>query len=144
MQVYKHLQIILVEDSISDAKLTQYVLSGLSPSPILLHFESGDALFDYLENSDINLFSLILLDMNLPRMSGLEILAALRKKKEYQQIPVVMFSSSKEEKDVLNSYQGGANAYVQKPLTLEEFGQTVEAIVNFWTHANVLPSQISA
>lgn len=140
MQTPRKLQIILVEDSLSDAKLTQYALSRLSPSPELLHFEAGDEFFDYLNKHDIHLFSLILLDLNLPKMSGLDILATLRQHREYRQIPVVMFSSSKEETDVLNSYQNGANAYVQKPLTLEDFDQAMEAIVNFWSYANVVPN----
>ncbi|PHN02787.1 response regulator [Flavilitoribacter nigricans] len=144
MQAPKKLQIILVEDSLSDAKLTQYAISRLSPSPELLHFETGDLFFDYLEKDGINLFSLILLDLNLPRMSGIDILQLLRKQKQYSQIPVVMFSSSREETDVLSSYQHGANAYVQKPLTLEDFDRAMEAIVNFWTYANVVPSVVRA
>jgi two-component system response regulator len=144
MQTPKKLQIILVEDSLSDAKLTQYALSRLSPTPDLLHFETGDIFFDYLKDHDTNLFSLILLDLNLPKMSGLDILTAFRRQKKYSQIPVVMFSSSKEEKDVITSYQNGANAYVQKPLTLEDFDQAMEAIVNFWAYANVVPSLASA
>ncbi len=139
MQASKRLQIILIEDSLSDAKLTQYALSRLSPSPELLHFEAGDIFFDYLQKNNINPFSLILLDLNLPRMSGLDILCMLRKESKFNQIPIVMFSSSKEETDVVKSYEYGANAYVQKPLNLEDFDNAMKAIVNFWSYANITP-----
>lgn len=139
MQASKKFQIILIEDSLSDAKLTQYALSRLSPSPGLLHFETGDLFFDYLQENEVNKFSLILLDLNLPRMSGLDILRAFRKEHKYNQIPVVMFSSSKEETDVILSYEYGANAYVQKPLNLEDFISAMKAIVTFWRYANITP-----
>jgi two-component system response regulator len=139
MQASRKFQIVLIEDSPSDAKLTHYALSRLSPTPELLHFETGEIFFNYLRNNQLHQFSLILLDLNLPRMNGLEILRVFRKGKKYNRVPVVMFSSSKEETDVINSYQSGANAYVQKPITLEEFDQAMEAIVNFWSCANVVP-----
>ena len=139
MQPTKKLRIILVEDSISDAKLTQYALNQLSPSPELLHFPAGDDLFLYLEGQKAENFSLILLDLNLPKMSGLEILQTLRQRHDLCRLPVVIFSSSNEEADVLSCYESGANAYVQKPLTLDDFDRAMKAIVNFWTYANVGP-----
>lgn len=144
MQAARKLQIILIEDSLSDAKLTQYALSRLSPSPEMLHFETGDRFFDYLHKNDISHYALILLDLNLPRMNGLDILRSFRQERRYNQIPVVMFSSSKEETDVMTSYQYGANAYVQKPITLEDFDQAMEAIVNFWSYANIVPHLVRA
>lgn len=144
MQPPKKLQIILVEDSISDAKLTQYALSQLSPAPDLLHFEAGEDFFLFLDNHKIDAFSLILLDLNLPKMNGLEILQALRRRHDLGRLPVVMFSSSKKETDVLSSYEYGANAYVQKPLTLDDFDRAMEAIVNFWSYANISSNLVRA
>lgn len=139
MESAKQLKIILIEDSVSDAKLTQYALSRLSPSPELIHFENGETFFEFIENTDIGGSSIVLLDLNLPRMSGLDILQALRNQKHFHPIPVVIFSSSKEVLDVQSCYEHGANAYVQKPLTLEDFDSAIEAIVNFWSYANVVP-----
>jgi two-component system response regulator len=77
-------------------------------------------------------------------MSGLEILQSLRQRHDMCRLPVVIFSSSKEENDVLSCYESGANAYVQKPLTLDDFDRAMEAIVNFWTYANVGPQLMIA
>lgn len=140
----KKLQIILVEDSISDAKLTQYALSQLSPAPDLLHFAAGEELFFFLDNHRIDTFSLILLDLNLPKMSGLDILRKLRQRHDLGRLPIVMFSSSKKETDVLSSYEYGANAYVQKPLTLDDFDRAMAAIVNFWSYANISSNLVRA
>lgn len=139
MQVSEKLQILLVEDNISDAKLTQYALSRLTPSPELIHFDAGEEFLDYLDKADTHTVLLILLDLNLPRMSGLDILRVLRRQKAYRKFPVVMFSSSGEQRDVNASYDCGANAYVQKPLSLEDFDRAMEAIVNFWSCINKIP-----
>lgn len=144
MQLQKKSQIILVEDSVSDAKLTQYALEQLSPAPELLHFEAGEALFRYLDQHKVENFSLILLDLNLPKMNGLEILQSLRKRRELCQMPVVMFSSSNENQDVQSCYESGANGYVQKPLTLDGFDRAMAAIVNFWQNANIGPHVVRA
>ncbi|MCB0633874.1 MAG: response regulator [Saprospiraceae bacterium] len=138
------MKIILVEDSISDVKLTQYALDQLTPAPELLHFYAGEDLFLFLDQSSQNNFSLILLDLNLPKMSGLEILQGLRRRHDMSRLPVVIFSSSKKETDVLSCYENGANAYVQKPLTLDDFDRAMEAIVNFWSHANLAPNLVRA
>ena len=144
MQPTKKLRIILVEDSISDTELTQYALKQLSPSPELVHFPDGDDFFLYLDDQKVENFSLILLDLNLPKMSGLEILRSLRQRHDLCRLPVVIFSSSNEERDVVSCYESGANAYVQKPLTLYAFDRAMEAIVNFWTYANVGPHLMRA
>lgn len=141
MEPLKKLKIILVEDSISDVKLTQYALDQLTPTPELVHFPAGEDLFLFLDqNKDAdNDFSLILLDLNLPKMSGLDILRGLRRREDISRLPVVIFSSSKKDTDVLSCYENGANAYVQKPLTLDDFDRAMEAIVNFWSYANLTP-----
>jgi CheY-like chemotaxis protein len=144
MEPLKKLKIILVEDSISDVKLTQYALDQLTPAPELLHFSAGEDLFLFLDQTPYNNWSLILLDLNLPKMSGLEILQHLRRRHDMSRLPVVIFSSSKKDTDVLSCYEHGANAYVQKPLTLDDFDRAMEAIVNFWSYANLAPNLVRA
>lgn len=146
-QPFYNRRIILVEDSASDAKLTHYALSQLKPSPELLHFSDGEQLFSFLDQGKLDRIYLILLDLNLPKMSGLEILRKLRLRDDSCRLPIVIFSSSDNESDILSSYEYGANAYVQKPLTLDDFDQTLGAIVSFWSKTNVVssvPTRLSA
>lgn len=144
MEPLKKLKIILVEDSISDVKLTQYALDQLTPAPELVHFAAGEDLFLFLDQASSSDFSLILLDLNLPRMSGLDILRSLRCRHDMSRLPVVIFSSSKKDSDVLSCYESGANAYVQKPMTLDDYDQAMQAIVNFWSYANLAPHLVRA
>lgn len=137
---FNNRRIILVEDSVSDAKLTHYALSQLTPAPELLHFSNGEELFAFIDEGNLEYVYLILLDLNLPKMSGLDILRELRMRASCCRLPIVIFSSSDNEVDIIASYQQGANAYVQKPLTLDDFDQALTSIVEFWSRINVAPS----
>ncbi len=137
MSILKNL--VLLEDNPADAEMAVMSLSILFPDVEVTHFSEGTQLFTFLENNeDINL-SLILLDLNMPSMNGIEVLKCLRKHPVWQYYPVVVFSSSNNHDDITTCYQLGANAFVTKPFDLEKFNVTLEAITNFWVFENITP-----
>lgn len=137
------IEILLVEDSPSDADLT---IETFNEAKVLNHLhvvEDGVEAMAFLhqqgqyENAPRP--DLILLDLNLPRKDGREVLAEIKSDPELHIIPVVVLTTSADEKDVLKAYQLNANCYVTKPVGLEEFIQIVKLIECFWFAAVKLP-----
>ena len=87
---------------------------------------------------------MIILDLKMPKISGIEVLRAVRADRATAQIPVVMLTGSREERDLLNSYQLGVNAYVVKPMELEGLVRIVQQITNIWVQLNTLPSVLES
>ena len=139
-------EILLVEDSPEDADLA---IRSLRRSNIANHIqvaedgaEALDVLFCRGAHKD-RVFShppkLVLLDLKLPKVSGLEVLRAIRGDPRTKAIPVVIFTSSKEEKDLISGYNLAVNAYAQKPVNFEQFNETVKQIGMFWMLVNQTP-----
>ena len=130
------IRVLLVEDNPGDAYLTR---DTLEQSKILLEIAvaiDGEDALDYLlgrgNYAGVALPDLIVLDLNLPRLSGREVLAEVRRHEQLRGIPVVVLTSSDAERDVLMSYQLGASCYVAKPVGLEAFQAIVKSIESFW------------
>lgn len=130
------IQILLVEDNPADADLTK---ENLEDSKILhdLHVAvDGVQAMDFLrrqgEFKDAPRPDLVLLDLNLPKKDGREVLAEMKSDPSLKRIPVVVLTSSKAEEDVVKSYDLHASAYVSKPVDLEGFGKIVQGIEGFW------------
>lgn len=134
-------KVILVEDNPADAQLTNLTFKNISPDSEFVSFSNGKELLSHLEEVKTPV-SLIMLDLNMPQMSGTEVLKALRARDEWASIPVVVFSSSKQDVDIQNCYALGANAYVTKPFDLNEFEKTIETIASFWGNLNMRPSMV--
>lgn len=134
-------KIVLVEDNPADAQLAHLAFKSISPEANVINFSNGKDFLDHLDQSNIEPISLVLLDLNMPQMNGTEVLKTLQKNKSWAKIPVVVFSSSKQEDDIQSCYDLGANAYVTKPFDYSEFEQTIEAIARFWGNLNQSPSQ---
>jgi len=138
-------RILLVEDDRTDAEMTLEALSSHNLVNEVVVVEDGPAALDYLQR--LGLFSLrspgnpavILLDLKLPKMDGLEVLSRIRSDEKLKLIPVVMLTSSAEERDLLNSYRLGANGYVVKPLDFKEFVSVVASLGVFWAAINRPP-----
>ena len=136
-------EILLVEDNPADIRLTQEALKGLQVQHHLQVAEDGVAALTYLAS----VFSgpvgirpdLILLDLNLPRLGGLEVLAAIKSDASMKSIPVIIMSSSKSEADVSAAYRLNANCYTQKPLEIDRFFDVMENIRRFWLETAILP-----
>lgn len=138
-------EVLLVEDNPSDAELVLVTL-GTSASYRIYHVHDGeealDFLFcrgDYAERHAGFLPRLLLLDLKLPKVNGLEVLREVRADPRTRSIPVVLLTSSKMERDVAEGYRLGVNSYIQKPVDFEEFRETVKDIGRYWLERNEPP-----
>lgn len=132
--------ILLVEDNLADVELVNISLKEMELDINVVNVRDGSELIQYLKHNSLNEIALILLDLNMPRMTGTDVLLMLQSHQVLKNIPVIVFSTSANRTDVLRSYELGAKAYVCKPLDLNDFNETIRAIVEFWTKVNVLPS----
>jgi two-component system response regulator len=135
--------ILLVEDNPSDVGLTQRALAKSHLANEMIVVEDGQEALDYLfgngqyANHDASdLPALILLDLKLPRVDGLEVLRQIRANKRTSRLSVVILTTSKEEQDVAQSYDLGANSYIRKPVDFTQFVQAVEHLGLYWLVMN--------
>lgn len=138
--------IVVVEDSNEEAKITTMSLKAVAPSSEITRLRDGKELLDFIycngeysaRNSKENQkVSFILLDINMPRMSGIEALSAIKKNEKSKNIPVVMFSSSDVETDVEKCFNLGANSFVKKPVSFSDFRISIDKIANYWIVFNL-------
>lgn len=128
------IRVLLVEDDPGDATLTLESLSASKVRNQVTIVDTGDRALDLLRDgagAEVR-FDLILLDLNLPGRSGIEVLEEIKGDPRLERLPVVILTTSKEEQDIVRSYELRAAAYVNKPLGLEEFSEVVRAIEQFW------------
>ncbi len=138
-----HVEILLVEDNVNDAELTIRALRKNNLANNLVHVHDGAQALDFIyckgEFQDRNTNSkpkLILLDLKMPKIDGLEVLKIIKSDEETKHIPVVVLTSSKEEKDLLESYKLGANSYIQKPVEFQKFITAIVDIGFYWVILN--------
>ncbi|HET9769155.1 MAG TPA: response regulator [Thermoanaerobaculia bacterium] len=140
--------ILVVEDSPEDFEATRRSLQRGGLVHPLVHVENGDAALDYLcrrghfargERSPRP--RLILLDLNLPGTDGRQVLASIKADEQLRQIPVVVFTTSRDDRDVEACYRAGANSYVQKPVDLPEFRRALDSVKSYWFETVVLPTE---
>jgi two-component system response regulator len=138
--------IVLVEDNPTDAELTIRALRRGRISNQIQLLEDGaealDFLFcrgNYAHRSMTNQPKVILLDLKLPRISGLEVLRQLKSDPRTQMIPVVVLTSSAEDQDMIESYQLGVNSYIVKPVDFEQFNEAVKQLGFYWVLFNQSP-----
>jgi CheY-like chemotaxis protein len=139
------INVLLVEDSPGDVRLTQEAFAEANPS-ILLHVATdGVEAMSFLQREGSNAGAprpdLILLDLNLPKMDGREVLAHIKEDDRLKTIPTVILTTSDAEADVLKSYQLGSNCYLTKPVQLDSFEILVKSINDFWLTKVMLPQQ---
>lgn len=131
------IDILLVEDNPADIRLTREALQGAKVINLLHVVTDGAAAMAYLREAPRP--DLILLDLNLPRMDGREVLAAIKQDDALKCIPVIVLTTSRAEEDILRSYNLHANAYVAKPVGLAEFLEVIKSLENFWLAVVTLP-----
>lgn len=131
--------ILLVEDNPDDAELAIRALKKSNLANHLLHLLDGEEALDFLLNEKNNKPKLVLLDLKMPKIDGIEVLRKLKSNERTKSIPVVMLTSSKEERDIVETYKLGVNAYIVKPLDFEQFGQAVGQLGLFWLILNQTP-----
>ena len=143
MQQVAPVNILLVEDNPADVRLTREALSDARIRLSLADVEDGVEALDYLfrRGSYWNAArpDLVLLDLNLPRKDGCEVLAEIKNHPDLKSIPVVILTTSQAEQDVVRSYNLHANAYVTKPVDFAQFVEVVRSIEGFWLTVVKLP-----
>ena len=138
-------KILLVEDNPNDVELTLEALSEQNLANRVIVLNDGVKAMEYLryegkyENRERENPAVILLDIKMPRMDGIEVLQAIKKSKDLRPIPVVMLTSSREEPDLKKCYELGVNAYVVKPVNYKDFFEAVKHMGTFWAVLNELP-----
>lgn len=140
-------RILLVEDNIYDAEL---IMTGLEDNNLankVIHVRDGEEALDYLYSR--RKFSgrmdgkpiVVLLDLNLPKISGLEVLRQMKTDEQLKLIPVVILTSSREDKDIIEGYALGANGYVVKPIDFHQFVDSIKQLGAYWAVVNQPPPE---
>jgi CheY-like chemotaxis protein len=136
-------QILLIEDNLGDIRLIQEVMKESPYKHEMNIVTDGEQAIQYLRREgnfkNAVMPNLILLDLNLPKKDGREVLSEIKSSPVHKFIPVVVFSSSEAEKDIQRTYDLFANAYVVKPFDFNKFSQVIQAIQRFWLEVVKLP-----
>ncbi len=139
-------EILLVEDNPGDVRLTLEALKDSRISNTLQVVNDGAEAIRYLRRqgkyAKATRPDLVLLDLNLPKKDGLEVLAEVKADKNLKSIPVVVLTSSKSEEDILRAYGLHANCYITKPVDLEQFHKVVSSVEDFWLTRVLLPTRV--
>ena len=139
----RDIRVLLIEDNPGDVRLTEEAFRAAEAHVSLHAVVDGVEAMEYLKQSGAFALAprpdVILLDLNLPRMSGSEVLAKVKQDESLKAIPVVVLTTSVAETDILRCYQLHANCYVSKPVQLEAFEHVVKSISDFWVKTAKLP-----
>lgn len=145
MENFKIIDILLVEDNSGDARLAKEALKESKIKNQLYIVNDGmtatDFLFKRNDYKDAPRPDLIILDLNLPKKDGREVLAEIKADEDLKRIPVVILTMSKAEEDILKTYNLHANCYITKPLDFDKFIEVVKSIEDFWLTVVKLPNQ---
>jgi CheY-like chemotaxis protein len=143
----KPVEILLVEDNDADAELALHALKKANVGNRIHVVRDGQEALDFIfgegayrSRSFDNPPKLVLLDLKLPKVDGLQVLRAMKAEPKTRFIPVTVLTSSREEKDMVESYQLGVNSYIQKPVDFDQFRSTVQQLGLYWLVVNQLPA----
>lgn len=143
------IDILLVEDNVDEAELTIRALKKAKQATILVHVQSGEEALDFIfcqgdyKARNIQYIpKLILLDLKMPRVDGIEILRRIKWDERTKIIPTVVLTSSKEEVDIQKSYQLGANSYFVKPVDFDGFVDAISSLTYYWLELNQPPNKL--
>jgi CheY-like chemotaxis protein len=146
-QKHQHGLILLVEDNPDDVLLTQRAFKRSRLANRVVTKRDGQEALDYLFGTDDGgqggpLPDVILLDLNMPRINGLEVLRRMRAEERTRHVPVVVLTTSDEQRDISDSYKLGANSYIRKPVDTYEFFEVIQSVEHYWTVRNLPPPAI--
>jgi two-component system response regulator len=139
------IQILLVEDNLNDAELAISALNEYKLANKIEHVKDGPEALDFLfgtgkyEHTDIPLPRVVLLDLKMPKLNGLEVLKRIKSDERTKKIPVIMLTSSKEEPDIDLAYAYGANSYIVKPVEFDKFAEALKNVGFYWMLVNQPP-----
>jgi len=144
----KSIHILLVEDNEGDILLTQEAFENAKENNTLSVVRDGQEAIDFLKKqgnySNRTLPDLLLLDINLPKKSGIEVLKFIKENENLLHIPVIMLSTSSSETDINICYENHANCYITKPVSVDKLFHIFSSIENFWLSIATLPSKCSS
>ena len=150
MNVVDHRPILIVEDSDEDFAATLWAFEHASVKVPLVRCKDGEEAIDYLEKlgkqAAMNLThfpAIILLDLNLPRTTGYQVLKHIKTSNRLRVLPVIVVTSSKSREDIQSCYQNGSNSYVVKPLGIAKLRDLVQGLVEYWFRLSLLPELIA-
>jgi len=139
------IDILLVEDNPDDTELTTHALSEGNNGLNLHHLKDGVEALNFIfdkrnhEEKSLNNIKLILLDLKLPKMDGLEVLRKIREDERTRSLPVVILTSSREKRDITEAYKLGVNSYVVKPVGFDNYKKTLSTLAFYWGVVNEKP-----
>jgi two-component system, response regulator len=143
---HSEIEILLIEDNASDAEMTIRALKKKNISNNITHLKDGEEGLDFIfglgkyEGRDItNQPKIILLDLKMPKVSGIEVLQTLKKDDRTKKIPIVVLTSSKEDPDIKKCYELGVNSYIVKPVGFENFSNAIADLGFYWLLLNQPP-----
>jgi len=146
-QMHKMIKILLVEDNPDDIDITKRALKDAKIINQLWLARDGQEAVDFLQHKGA--FQdpatspkpgLVLLDINLPKINGIEVLRIIKQDPELKMIPVVMLTVSKRDEDVIKSYNDGCNSFIQKPVNFENFVEVIKQVSLYWGLLNIFPA----
>jgi len=142
--------ILLIEDNPSDIDLTKRALQKSRIANELVVAEDGEEALDYLFGTGAHagrdaadLPAVVLLDLKLPKLPGLDVLRQIRQDNRTRRLPVVILTTSREEKDIAAGYDGGANSYIPKPVNFRDFQEAIERLGLYWLILNEPPPKMN-
>jgi CheY-like chemotaxis protein len=151
MSLHAHVEVLLVEDNPCDAEMTLRALRKRNVLNSVAHVKDGQEALDwifgtgaYAGRDPTTHPKVVLLDLKLPKVDGLEILRAIRNDARTRHLPVVVLTSSREESDVVESYRLAVNSYIVKPVDFDNFSAAVAAVGHYWLLLNHKPAITSA
>lgn len=137
--------VLLVEDNEGDIILTKEALESSRYIGQLITQRNGQAAIDYLDNvisgNDSVLPDIILLDINLPKKNGHEVLQYIKSHDKLKHLPVLMLTTSSAEKDIMTSYQNHANCFISKPIEIDQFMDLITKVEEFWLNTVAIPNR---
>jgi len=144
LKKFRPIEILIIEDNPGDVRLTREALKGFKLANSLSVAEDGVKALKFLrregEFKDAPRPDIILLDLNLPKKRGLEVLKEIKHDEKFRSIPVVVLTSSSAEQDIKEAYSSYANSYITKPIDFEEFFHVMASIEDFWLSVVSLPN----
>lgn len=145
-EIKEPVKILLVEDNPAHAELSMRCFSDHRLPNEVHHVPDGEAALDYLNQrgeyedpEEAPEVQLVLLDLRLPKLSGLEVLQEIKTSEKLKSLPVIMLSTSNADKDIMTAFSNGANSYVIKPIDFGDFTQLIEDLGLFWMSWNISP-----
>ncbi len=140
----RDIEILMVEDDPADAELVREAFKRFDVAPRLDVIDDGQKALDRLRDAKRVEPDLILLDLNLPKLDGRQVLRAIKADRRLRKIPTVVLTTSSADADVLQAYSDGANCFLTKPLGLDEFFHMTKALERFWLQEARLPTRPTA